>query len=406
MTRLGIAVARSALCAVVVRRTRITWHHRIELAGGESIRDGLERLLAGAPLRRAFPPHIGVTLGAGQSQLKRIEGLPAMKQAKLSSRIVRENSASFFLRTGSRIVVSDVELRTDGTSWGAAFDADVVNEVLAALRRRRIARPLIVPAAAAIATLLARGTHRVADDDVVLELTIDNGRIAAIRRVASSDSCGALTLVPAATAALEKIGVGFLSAYGAASTIASNPFVWRAERDPSRSKLLERVRVAAAGLLLAATASAALVAPGVRAQRATMHASASLSAARGAQLEAARVEGALRRVTIQLERIQQFASARGQMTLLLGAIAQSLPDSTALLTVRIDSLDGSFVALTPHASDILPQIAAVDPMILPRIVGSVTREMQGAAHVERATVRFRRRRPPTAAALSQRKETK
>ncbi|MEP6493403.1 MAG: hypothetical protein ABJF01_12040 [bacterium] len=402
MARLGLAITRSGASAVLVRRTRIAWHGRVELMSGESIRDGLERLLAGAPITSAFPPTSVVAIGAGQCQLKQIDGLPAVKRSAMS-KVVRENSASFFVRIGLRIVVSDVEQRTDGSSWGAAFDADVIDEVLVAFRRRRIGRPSILPIATAVAPLLVAGAHRLADDGVVLELTtVDSGRIAHIRRVVGDDVCETLGLAPTAAAALDTVGVEFLSAYGAAISPSSGLFRWRPEPNASRARLVERVRVAAAGLLLALTASAALIAPGVRAQRVTTQASADLASARDAQLEAARIDGALRRVSGQLERIQQFQSARGQMTLLLGAITQALPDSTALLTLRVDSLEGSFVALTPRAADILPQLAVVDPMVLPKIVGSVTREMQGAVRVERATVRFRRRRTPTAAPPSRR----
>ena len=83
--------------------------------------------------------------------------------------------------------------------------------------------------------------------------------------------------------------------------------------------------------------------------------------------------------------------------MLLGELSQALPDSTALVSLRLDSLDGTFVALSPHAADMLSELVAVPGIVGPRIVGSVTKEIVGDAQLERATVRFRRETPAAAA---------
>jgi hypothetical protein len=395
MARLGIAVTGTEIRAVLMRRTRIMWHGCVELVGGESVCEGVERLLAMVPARlmgRRFAPRVTVAIGLAHSQLKQIDGLPAMKEQKMLSRIVRENCASFFLRTGARVVVSDVEQRTDGTNWAAAFDADVVDEVLVALRKRGISRPSILPYVAAVAPLLLPGTHHLTAGDVAVQLTTMEGRVTAIRRWTGSVPPGELLVLPAATAVVRAIGAEYLAAYGAAAAASNAPYGWHPEPDAQRTRLVDRARIIAATLLLAVAASAALVAPGARAKRTTAEASGELATNRAVQLEAARLEGTLRRVSTQLDRIEHFRGARGQMTMLLGAVSQALPESTAMLSLRVDTLEGTFVALTPHAADILPLLAVVDPIVNARIIGSVTRENQEQARVERTTVRFRRRR--------------
>jgi len=396
MARLGVSVAGPEIRAVLLRRTRIVWHGCAELVTGESAREGVERLLAIVPGRligRRFAPRVTVAIGLAHSQLKQIDGLPAMKHRTMLSRIVRENCASFFLRTGARVVVSDVEHRADGTNWAAAFDADVVDAVLVALRKRGISRPSILPYVAAVAPLLPSGTHHLTAGDVTVQLTtMQGGCVTAIRRWTGNVPPGELLVLPAATAVVQAIGAEYLAAYGAAAAASDAPYAWHPEPDAQRTRLVDRARIIAATLLLAAAASAALVAPGARAKRTTADASGELATNRAPQLEAARVEGTLRRVSTQLDRIERFRAARGRMTMLLGAISQALPESTAMLSLRVDTLEGTFVALTPHAAEILPLLAVVDPIINARIIGSVTRENQGQARVERTTVRFRRKR--------------
>lgn len=398
MARLGIAITRTAVRAVLMRRARIVWHGEVDRIAGESMRASLERLLATVPMGRAFALRVTVAIGSSHSQLKQIEGLPSMKQTKhrpLLSRIVRENSAAFFLRVGSRMVVSDVDRRADGTNRAAAFDADIVDELLATLKKRRIQRVSLLPHVAALAPLLPAGTHRLTEDDIALEVTTaDGGRIQHVRRFADRDASIQLEVLPAVGVAISAIGPEYLAAYGAATVASRAPFAWRPEPDAQRTLLFGRVRVMAASLMLVTAAVAVLVAPGVRGRRTVARVSAELATSRGRQIEAARVEGVLRSVSGSLDRIERFRAARGETTMLLGAISEALPESTAMLSLRVDSLEGSFTALTPHAADILSELSQVDRVMNSRIVGSVTRENQGQARVERATIRFRRQRDP------------
>jgi hypothetical protein len=60
------------------------------------------------------------------------------------------------------------------------------------------------------------------------------------------------------------------------------------------------------------------------------------------------------------------------------------------VSLRLDSLEGNLIVLAAHAADVLPQLADLTGAVAPRIMGSVTREVQGGAHVKRAAIRFRR----------------
>src|SRR5207244_12006646 len=122
-------------------------------------------------------------------------------------------------------------------------------------------------------------------------------------------------------------------------------------------------------------------------------ASGEMDKLRASQTEYARAQGELRRMSLTLERVERFQEQRGKTTVLLGAISEALPESTALVTLRLDTLEGNFVALTPHAAEILPQLATVADIVAPKIVGSLTKETVGTAQVQRATIRFKRPAP-------------
>ena len=187
-------------------------------------------------------------------------------------------------------------------------------------------------------------------------------------------------------------GPELIAPFGAAVAPTRALFTWRPPPDPARVRALNAARVAAASLLLVVSAGAALLARGVHADRVAAAATNELTLFRLSAAKAARVDEELRRTTAELDRVHQFAATRGRTTALLGALGEALPDSTALVSLRVDTLEGNLVVLAPHAASVLPALFDVPGIVAPRIVGSVTREVQGPARVERASIRFRRRR--------------
>lgn len=389
---LGVSVSDDAIRGVLVRAGRVTWHGVAEVVGearaDERIATALDRLLSDVPRRRLGRFRVRVALGLTHSQVKRIDGLPSVRQAKLVNRVLKENPDAFFLRVGGRTLVTDVERRADGSAWAAALDGTLVDVVLDVLRRRHLLLDAILPFVAAVARVVPAGTWQFSDGgrDVVLT-TIEGALVQACRGGRSEPpAIGAL-------GALDAIGPDaprFAAAYGSAIGPSRAPFSWIPERNPSRVRLFDTIAVAVASALFVATIGAAVAARGVHATRVTTAAFAELTAFRDAEIEAARVGADLRRTTTDLDRIRQFEMTRGRVTMLLGALSETLPDSTALTSLRVDTLEASFVALAPRAAEVLPALVGVPGAIGQRIVGSVTREIQSGARLERASFRFRR----------------
>jgi hypothetical protein len=135
------------------------------------------------------------------------------------------------------------------------------------------------------------------------------------------------------------------------------------------------------------------LAAGFRATLLMRQRSPELEQLRAVHRETARAESELRRVSSLIDGVSRFRSARGGITLLLGDIARILPESTAMVTLRLDTLEGHFVALTTRAADVVPGLLTLDRSVAARMVGSVTMEVVNNVRLQRATFRFRRSRP-------------
>jgi hypothetical protein len=139
---------------------------------------------------------------------------------------------------------------------------------------------------------------------------------------------------------------------------------------------------------------AAIAAPGVAAGRRASHDARKLEQLRGTLGVWSPALTSLRHTTAALNEIGTFLAERRSVALLLGGLSRALPDSTAIVNLRVDSLGGTMTLLSRTAASIVPRVATVQPVVEPRIVGAVTRETVSGRQLQRVTVRFALRRPP------------
>ena len=387
--RFGVAVSRSTVSALLIRQSRVCWRAKGEVSAGETHGDVLLRLLSTAPIRRGVRPKATVVVGLALSQLKTIAGLPSAPPATLA-RIIQENPSSFFLTSREPLLVTDVDCRSDGSVWAAAFAAGAVRPVVAALRDRGITKVAVIPYPLAIAALLPAGVHTLAEDGIGLEITsIEGGRVGAVRRAASPAADSAATVeLPAS---LAEDALSFSAAYAAARFSSRTALLWRATPGEVRTRARRRFGLTAAVALFALSSTATIFAPAARASRAARGAKQVLTATGSAADSGTRLLAELGAVSADLDRVARFENERGGIIAILGAIAEQLPESSAVVSLHLDEAEGSCVVLAPHASDVLQQFSAMRGVFAPRIVGSVTRELHGSARLERVSIRFRRR---------------
>jgi hypothetical protein len=392
--RLGISIRQDECAAVVVRRGRVRWRGRVARDPREGARRALAELLAGAPKRRSGV-RVVVAVGAAYVQIRQIGGVPPTLRAGIAARLVQENVASFFLRSPGRLVVTSVQRNADGTVWSAALDGTLVDETIDALRIARFASAAFVPEPVAAALVLAPGLHRVVDGDVAAEFVSANAktlqRFRRARGDAIADTAETLEDLPPAIRSLGEDARHYIAAFGAASCSPNHPLAWRRPVDPGRVRSMARLRLGISAALLVLSIVAALLAPGVRAwtdARRSMRLADRREVVRAA---AARVERDLRLVTGSLDRVERFVSKRDDVPLVLAELARALPESTALLGLRIDSLEVSLSILSPHAADVISELSHAERVASPGIRGSVMREAGKREALERATIHLRRR---------------
>lgn len=158
--------------------------------------------------------------------------------------------------------------------------------------------------------------------------------------------------------------------------------------DARGGAMFGRFARAAAALVLLLTTLGAVFAPGVRATRDLRAARTQLAAI--APLASEKLQTDVRAATQQLDTYARFISERGSTTRLLVDVTRALPDSAALVSLHIDSLDVAFVATAPQVASVLPELGGIPATNTPRITTQATREVLGGVRLERASFRLRR----------------
>lgn len=390
---IGIAVHSDELAAVVVRASRVQAVVRHRRSAG-NVADDVASLIALVPRRRWLRYRATIAAGFEWCRLKELEGLPPSGDLRMLSRVVRENAASFFLRRGQRITVAPLAREANGRLWAAAFEHTAVTEIAGALSSSRCTRVRAIPSVAAVAHVVAAGTHVWLDGDVAIEMTVDASGLHRLRVLAGDRVQPSLT-VSQRFGAIGLESPAAVAAFGAATATHRTFHVWEPEQPARTATRLVQVKLAISIALVVISSLAAILAPGIRAG--VFLASARRDAARlsSVSIQAAREDAELSRAWSLIHRVDAVRARRGRITLLLGAFSRVLPESTAIVELRIDSTGGSFTALSPHAADILPQLAGIDGATSARIAGTITRENVAGAQLERATFRFERPRPST-----------
>jgi hypothetical protein len=291
-------------------------------------------------------------------------------------------------------------MEAPGSLWATALEAPVVQNIEGACGTLGLRVRLIATSLVALTCSLENQRVEWRDGDVRTELTIGNHRLRATRRlptVGETKSPGADE--PVLVAELRSLGAEawmYADAYGATQLSGDEALVLRSDSGELDAKAAHReVRVAAAAFVIAL--AVAVVTPisalALRASRTSRELAAIAPRARQAE----RAEVDLWRISEALTEVAVFDRSRRSATQLLTQLARALPEGSALVTVRFDSLGGAVVVLAPHAASTLASLDSVAGIAAPQIIGPVTKEVVGARELERATVQFRLSEHPVSA---------
>jgi hypothetical protein len=390
-TRIGLAVGATAVRAVAVRASAVTWAAEVPVEG-KTLAEALTELFATVPTRRWPRPTISAAVGPTYSQLRRLTGLPAVRDDEALTRLVGESASRFFLRNGVPLVTTGVHRDSENGVWGAAIERPVVSTLESCCAERRYRLTAILPSLVVLPHGLEGDSLMWRDGDVVAELSLLEGDLRGVRRAISCDDVpdAEHAVAPNAVAALTELGEHgwrFADAYGAAVGSVRTPLAYRPSRATRAAKAPPwRLAVAAAALTLGVFA--ALLAPVFSARESARLAVAALSGTAGQRRAAEAAETELAVVTGALREVATFDRDRRSATLLLASVTRALPRGGALVNMRTDSTGGTIVALVPRAAPFVESLEHVPLVATPSIIGPITREVANTTEVERVTVRF------------------
>jgi hypothetical protein len=261
-------------------------------------------------------------------QVRRLEGLPALNDSLLA-RIVSENASALFLKREPGVIVTKPH-RDGDALWGAALDRDVVEGVAAVARELRFE----LRAVAAWSDLVDRTC-----DPVLVAARVDH----------------------------------------------RTPLAWSCGDGVSRDHARRRPTAMIASLVVAAGAAwGAPVLHDILDERRMVR---ELSLERNAEVEGRRSLAELAQVTRSLDDRMAFEGKRGRMTALIAELTHALPESTAIVSLRVDSANVNLVALGPRVTEVLPHLTDARAAW---IVGRISHESIDGARFERAALRFPR----------------
>lgn len=386
----GVELASEAARAVVVEHGRITWSGEAPVTPDVSAADALRSLASEALGARTSRARLAVAVGPSLAQLRRLHGLPRVRDPRTLSAVVQQSASRYFRQNGTPMVTTPLGERDAEGAWAGAIEEPVVDVVAEVGRTLRFASTAIVPVAGILGHAAPGCELTWRDGDVALELRFDGTRLAMCRCLPSHLASGehGTGAVPAPT--LRHLGVEairFAGAYAAATAASSSPLALRpahAIAEPTRSRL------AIAGLACAVGLTFSLVAPSIAAARAERSATARLALFSGTAATAERAERSLAANAKLMVQLTDFERSAMPKTIFLASLTCAIDDGTTLVSLQLEPSGGTLSAITPSAASLLGKLESIPEVASPTIVGSVTPDVPAPGAVSGP-------QPPTAA---------
>jgi hypothetical protein len=381
VTRLGLAVSRTALRAVAVTRGRPIWVAERPLGGVAEIADGIAELATERPARVR---RTRVVLDGGLVQVKLVAGLPRLSDERLRG-VVALQAGRWFLRNGTPLVTGAAWVVPGERALAAAADADTLERVLEGAARAGLRVEAVGPAVSTCAALLPDGTWAWADDGVVEWVTVQGGHLQVQRRSAATRALPGAPLPPPPGLAED---TGRLFSAFAAAQRRPVPAL-EAPALTVRNHTADRRRTLALGLLAVACWLAAAGTFEIRMRRAAATAAQELATLRPLAEQALTVERDVARAEDALARIAALRATRSRDGALLAAVTRTLPDSAYLVSLR-RSRDGrvTLMGVAPSAARVVTALASAAGIERPVIEGGIVRDVTAQGVRERFRVAF------------------
>ena len=388
--RVGLGVSDGTVRIIGLREGAVVWAAESEWDDAGALECAVITLLTQAPGPRWPSRRVRAAIGPSHCQTRLIEGLPPLTDARVVTALLKENVSRFFLRNGVPLLTSGAVRGAGDTWWGTAFEEPTIDALRRAGAQCRVRIEIVAPTIAVIPLVTHASELHWRDGNTTILVQLRDGRLHRAPRLAESreQSHG----LPGSIAALQALGASgdaYLDAYAVALEPSTDRWPALVPGRAERDRPLPRWRLPAATAALGLALLGAALAPGLRARGAALRAERELnrvaptaSAALAEESELRKFEGAL------AEYGRMRRPAERPMTRFLAQLAALLPDSAALIALRIDGAGGQLSLLGPSIAGVLARLERWALISSPQIVGSITRELVAGQERERATVRF------------------
>lgn len=386
--RIGLAIGQDTIRAVGLSRGVVVWTGSAIFDDAAALEAAARELLLAAPRKRRRP-RLVVAVGPSRCQTRRLSGIPVIDDDATVTGLVRENLSRFFLRNGIPLATGRAARGADGAWWAAAFEEPVLCALTAVARDTRMRLEGVVPALTLLPEAVKNAELVWRDGDLAVGVRYEGGRLAEVRRIAEPPPPHALELA-SGLAALGADAATYADAYGAVVTddLRELPGVNPGAAD--RRASVPRWRLVSVGFVLLLSMVAALLAPVVETTRTIRRAERQVAELAQPAREGFAAEADLALFRSALAEFASLSRASAQPTSrLLAAVAGALPESTAVIGLRVDSAGGQLVVLANRAASVPSRLEATELFAAAEITGAITREVAGGRERERATIRFR-----------------
>jgi hypothetical protein len=326
--RLGIIVGRSDVHSVLLHSGVVRWTGRSVVREPGPIA-AIQGLLAEVP-RTLRRPRAIIALGEDRAQLRRLRELPRTRSERMIRAGIAEGAARFFLKNGAPLVTTGVAWTGEREGWSAAFERPLAEALAAACAASRVYLDAIVPLAA-----------------------FDGATPASIANVTPRHP---LAYLPAS----------------------------------ARSQLPKTLVMSVFALVIALVFVA--LAPALASIAVARHARQELRTLGYDTVAARRMDHERSTLLEQSRELRDLFQYSGSYAILLGQLADALPDDSFLTSLRVDSLGGIAVLIAERAADAVDAFSLVPGVEGAEILGAITRDRLSEEIRERVTVQFQWKR--------------
>lgn len=375
-----------------LRGGEIAWQDSESHSGpdsiGTAVAEVLRRAASSGYQARGRKMRFEVGLSPRFVRIKLLEGLPSHARSSGLLRFVEENAERFFLHGGRCLLRVDVGAGGE-QAWGAAYDREVVSQLVAVFAAQETVLLRIVPTVLALGTSLGTGSLTWYESGRFTAARFIDGEVVDVQvRASEADAPQEISLSTAneGAAADRDLASGYdqAAALGVSGYGRREGLALPCHSSSQGSNLRGSRSILAVRLLCIALALAGLAIPGISAERSARRSEQALLELSDHRVEAMFLLREASELQTSFTAVGEFAENRRSMSYLLSRIATSLPEGTILESLRLDESGGSAVAFGRNASAVAASLVRSGVAEDAEMVGSLTRHpLEWPARAER-----------------------